>query len=764
MINNTEEEKDEIKNKLKYIGLNLNNIPDFIKDYKELEFRPSRQLNDREYTVYQYVPVNQIQILLTPTNRLTDIKEKYSKAKPLYMYLDSTKEEYIENFAVFLNMLNNTSIEEIEQVEKVQKEFETQTPNLVKYEKNYLWQIYYSEYSHKYFMLVPTEETEYSTFFYLLKEQIKCNEKEEISTVYVPIVNCVRQYNLLNKDEAIDIEKYLWLFTKNWPNIYEITDQKKHTIIEIVGKTYVYDKIQSIYKIKLENKEIADKFYKLLKVLFILQTELPMYYQFSTKINKNGEIIFYYNSKKISYEDLPELIKTECEKFKLETKKINTEIQSSKDKIEKLKETEKLKEKEYLEKQKEISTYLEYKKTFIGKVKYFFKRKTKKDKELIQIEQKNETKSMLKEQDINIIENKQNIYTIEDLIIIAITYDNKSNDLKNIQLDTEALQLKIKNLNQKIKNAQLYIDEIDSHKKSIFEFWKFSSKDEVKSLNEGKKEEENVNTQKISKAFDYNEDFEELGKNLDRLQRKNLTKEEQDAIFAFDSKLEKIINMLKNKKQVVDEIIEEILNELKKESKNQEHLLLTQNYDIFGNISLDKTKIKVLGNTHHREKEKNLYQILNITEKTQIKEFKETIKKIMMLLNKSMNKTKTITDMPIYQIATDKNKMAMYGYNYYYVNIENLLKTIPVNKEKVTLFKVNLPENVPAIYYTNCIYYDNYNKTLPMGMNVSDKVLLDCEKFEFVLKNKTDFTIYRNEKNNSNLLSIDVYEYNIILK
>ena len=315
MINNTEEEKDEIKNKLKYIGLNLNNIPDFIKDYKELEFRPSRQLNDREYTVYQYVPVNQIQILLTPTNRLTDIKEKYSKAKPLYMYLDSTKEEYIENFAVFLNMLNNTSIEEIEQVEKVQKEFETQTPNLVKYEKNYLWQIYYSEYSHKYFMLVPTEETEYSTFFYLLKEQIKCNEKEEISTVYVPIVNCVRQYNLLNKDEAIDIEKYLWLFTKNWPNIYEITDQKKHTIIEIVGKTYVYDKIQSIYKIKLENKEIADKFYKLLKVLFILQTELPMYYQFSTKINKNGEIIFYYNSKKISYEDLPELIKTECEKL-----------------------------------------------------------------------------------------------------------------------------------------------------------------------------------------------------------------------------------------------------------------------------------------------------------------------------------------------------------------------------------------------------------------------------------------------------------------
>ena len=128
--------------------------------------------------------------------------------------------------------------------------------------------------------------------------------------------------------------------------------------------------------------------------------------------------------------------------------------------------------------------------------------------------------------------------------------------------------------------------------------------------------------------------------------------------------------MLKNKKQVPDEIIGEVLKELQEEAQKQEQLLLTQDYDIFGNISQDKTKIKVLGNTQHREKAKNLYQILNITEKTQIQEFKESIKKMMMLLNKSMNKTKTVIDMPIYKIGTEKEKIDLYGYNFYNINPE----------------------------------------------------------------------------------------------
>lgn len=760
----TEEEKDKVAEKLQYIGLDLNVIPEFIKEYKELEFRPSRQCNDREYTVYQYVPINQIQILLTPTNRLADIKEKYAKAKPLYTYLNPTKEEYMENFATFLNMLNNTSIEDIEQVEAMQKAFQKEIPALVKYEKNYLWQIYYSEYSHQYFMLVPTEEVEYSTLFYLLKEQIKYSQKEKVPSIYVPIVNSIKQYHILKKDDSIDIEKYLWIFTKNWPNIYEITNKKNDTIIEIVGQTYVYEKIQSIYKITLENKELVDKFYKLLKVLFILQTELPMYYKFLTKINQQGGIDFYYKDEKIFYEDLPELIKNECKRFQEGITKSNKELNRKEDKLEELKNNERQKEKEYLNKQKEISTYLEYKKTFIGRVKYFFKAKKKKEKELEEQVQPVESSSIEETKYPELERIVLDSYTIEDLISIAIAYENKTNEIKNIELDTEALLLKIRNLDKKIENAKLYIEEIDSHKKSIFEFWKFSTKDEVQALNEGMEKEEKVITQKLKKVFNYTEDYEEIAKSIDRLQRQSFTKEGQDTIFAFDSNIAKIINMLKNKKQVSDEIIGDVLKKLKEEAQNQEQLLLTKDYDIFGNISQDKTKIKVLGNTQHREKAKNLYQILNITEKTQIQEFKESIKKMMMLLNKSMNKTKTVIDMPIYKIGTEKEKIDLYGYNFYNINPEKLLNTVDPSKQKITLLKVNLPQDVPAIYYTNCIYFDNYNKTLPEGMNVSDKVLLDCEKFEFVLKNKINFSIAKNTNMHINVLEIDVYEYNITLK
>lgn len=86
-------------------------------------------------------------------------------------------------------------------------------------------------------------------------------------------------------------------------------------------------------------------------------------------------------------------------------------------------------------------------------------------------------------------------------------------------------------LNTKIDNADLYIKEIDKHKKSIFEFWKFTSKDEIQTLNKGQ-ETDQEQKEKISKSFDYETDIEDLGKTVDEIQRRKLSKNETDAIFA----------------------------------------------------------------------------------------------------------------------------------------------------------------------------------------------------------------------------------------
>lgn len=68
---------ENIVNNLKYLGLDLENIPSSIKEFEPLDYRPSKFNDEHNYKVYKYVDIKDIQILLTPTNRLCDISEKY---------------------------------------------------------------------------------------------------------------------------------------------------------------------------------------------------------------------------------------------------------------------------------------------------------------------------------------------------------------------------------------------------------------------------------------------------------------------------------------------------------------------------------------------------------------------------------------------------------------------------------------------------------------------------------------------------------------
>ena len=119
-------------------------------------------------------------------------------------------------------------------------------------------------------------------------------------------------------------------------------------------------------------------------------------------------------------------------------------------------------------------------------------------------------------------ENLKVQYTLEELIQKGKETLEKENNLKNTKMDINALKLKNLNLTKKIENATAFIEEIDSHKKSIFEFWKYSNKDEVQALEEGEKEQESIKPH--SKVFDYEEDFEEFGETMDEIQRKILSK------------------------------------------------------------------------------------------------------------------------------------------------------------------------------------------------------------------------------------------------
>ena len=71
---------EDIIKKLEFLGLDLDNIPEKIKKFESLEYRPSKYENEQKYKVYKYVNVCDIEILLTKANRLSTISEKYRKS------------------------------------------------------------------------------------------------------------------------------------------------------------------------------------------------------------------------------------------------------------------------------------------------------------------------------------------------------------------------------------------------------------------------------------------------------------------------------------------------------------------------------------------------------------------------------------------------------------------------------------------------------------------------------------------------------------
>lgn len=750
MPKNTNE--NDIETKLKYIGLDLENIPSFLKDEKEIDYRPIKVNEENTYKVYKYIPISNIEILLTPANRLNTIKEKYTKASKLITYLNPEEENDIIKHTTFLKMLKEVEIAEIEKIEEEQKELSKQIPYKVKFEENYLWQIYYSDIQNTYFMLVPTEDLEYASFFYLLKKKIELSKTDKEEMIFAPI--CYENYSeqYLKNSEISDLEKYLWFFTKEWPNIYEVYNKKGELSIQIVGETIVYNNIKSDYKIKLESKEEALKFYKLLKALFILETELPHYYDFITKINQYDGLDFKYEQKRITYDNMldilsNEYIKAKDEIIKLEEAKINLEEQK-----EKLKIISNKKGEEYLAKEKQIATYLEYKKTFFGRVKYFFKAKKMK-KEVTKIKETEEVvEPIKKEETVKTQFITKEYYTIDDIVKIYKELDIIKSYVKNLELDTNALINKIENMEKKIKNASAYIEEIDKHEKSIFEFWKFANKDESLMLNEGTITEE-ISKNRIEKVYEYEEDIEEIGELVDKTQRK-YTEEQKDSIYIGATDLINVLNNLGN-----EEILEESLINLKEEANNRRILFSTDKMDIFGEITDDNTKIKILGSKKHRETLKDKLKILEINSDTTIEEYKEKLIKILDTIKQSIENVKEAISIPVYIEAEKLDEVN--GLKVFDMNLEEIINNS--NNKEINIYKIDVKSTDKVIYFSNCIYYNNYNKTLPLGMDVSTKCLLNIDKNKLKKVSKDDFRISTQiDEFKVNTKKVNIYEYEIV--
>ena len=768
MAKNTKEDNLEIKEKLEEIGLDLKKIPKYLTEMEPISYRVTKkyeQINNEK--VYKYINVKDIDILITQSDRLDEMSLKYKKAKPLAEYIELKGEENLEEFTIFNRMLNDLDIERLKELEKQQEQFKKNIPYQVKYRENFVWQIFYAETVNKYFMLFPSNETRTESLFYLIKKKIQAHKSRKKEMIFVPI--CDQEYSntFFKRTQIADLENYLWLFTENWPVIYEVYNQKEELSLQIVGQTTTYDKIKSIYKITLYNKEEAQEYYKLLKALFILQTYDDQAYHFKVEIGREGELEFSlgYSMQKLNYITLPGFIQKECIRVYREIENITDKIVFESETLELLKQTIEKQNEEYRIKEKQIVMFLECKKTFFGKVKYFFgSKKNKKSneekiKEIILEKSKIDEKEEIKLSEVPILK-KEN--TIEELLKFCDILTQREKIYKNIEMDIKAAENKKKNLESKIKNATLYINEIEGHKKSIFDFWKFTNKDQVNLLVESEEQEKAENKKKIKKEFNYEEDLEDLGKQIDDIQRSVISQNESDGIFAIEQELPlfQIIEkekLLKKDKEKLQENLEKLQEQYVQEGMEE------KGFDIFGNVIEDKTKIKSLKNTKHREIHKDIYKILAITPQITLEEYKDTLINYYKLVKEAYGKVSSPIDMAIYEASNQE--LQEKGFHIFYISPQESIEQFQTEEKAIILNKINLAEGMPAVFYTNSMYYDNMNKTLPLGMDVSSKVLLDLGKFYIKLISRKDFRVnyLRNEIENE-IKNIQVFEYQLEIK
>ena len=120
--------------------------------------------------------------------------------------------------------------------------------------------------------------------------------------------------------------------------------------------------------------------------------------------------------------------------------------------------------------------------------------------------------------------------------------------------------------------------------------------------------------------------------------------------------------------------------------------------------------------------------------------------------------------MPVYKLSDnnlEENKL-----NTFSILAEEELEILEDDVSGLNLYKINLKEKTPIIAFSNIVYYDNKNQTLPLGMHVAKKFLLNSNLLELEVSKKKDINvIYRKKEQNEfekiEATKIHVIEYNI---
>ena len=156
---------------------------------------------------------------------------------------------------------------------------------------------------------------------------------------------------------------------------------------------------------------------------------------------------------------------------------------------------------------------------------------------------------------------------------------------------------------------------------------------------------------------------------------------------------------------------------------------------------------------------------MEINQESKALGYKLSLEKVLTGIKTALDKETITEEIPVYKAQVDeripRNTLQLFD-----VNPENEIeKLMDSDAAKLYFYKVNFTEGSHAVGITNSILYDNQNKTLPLGMNLSTQFLVDISKLPLVLKKKSVFKIIDLDKNDdfaeAKLKNICLLEYEL---
>ena len=81
---------------------------------------------------------------------------------------------------------------------------------------------------------------------------------------------------------------------------------------------------------------------------------------------------------------------------------------------------------------------------------------------------------------------------------------------------------------------------------------------------------------------------------------------------------------------------------------------------------------------------------------------------------------------------------------------------------QINLYKIKIKENTPMLALTNIVYYYNNNRTLPLGMNISEGILLNNRLMDLEPKHINKFNIVTYSEPGNELSEIVIKKVNVV--